>query len=119
MYFSAKYFFFNLIRPVEWTFFICTKMLFDIHFFCPLLRIVLLSAMKDEKCSRCYFGYLSMPLTITFIMLHCMFYLKHHLLTAFFTNQCVILTQVIMCERNLLKDASQYFVLNQKGLKIN
>lgn len=58
--------FFNLICPVKWTFFICTKMLFDIQFFCPLLRIVLLSAMRDEKCSRCYFGYLSMPLTITF-----------------------------------------------------
>lgn len=48
MYFSDKYFFYFVIL-VEWTFVICTKMHFDIQYSCPLLRIVLVSAMMDKN----------------------------------------------------------------------
>lgn len=43
-----------------------------------------------SKCSCSYFGYFFMPLTITFIMLYCLFYLRRRELTAFFKESSAI-----------------------------
>lgn len=45
----SSYFIFTSV--FEWTFVSCTKMCFDIHCFCPLLRAVLVSAMKYENAA--------------------------------------------------------------------
>lgn len=102
MYFSDKYFFLFYFYICFWMN-ICL-LYQDAFWYSVFLPIVACSSCfchESYKCSCCFFGYLSMPLTVTFIMLHWMFYLKHHVSTAFLYESSVIWTQVIMCEKEM------------------